>query len=70
MKLKVFVGNETTVSLDKSQVNKRYLLLECARIYWNFKNIIRDVNDTVENAIVSGQNIVKLSDGYWTFEDI
>ena len=70
MKLKVFVGNESTVSLDKSQVNKKYLLLECATIYWNFKNIIRDVNNTVENALFSGQNIVKLSDGFWTFEDI
>ena len=69
MKLKVFVGNESIVSLDKSQVNRKYLLLECATIYWNLKNIIRDVNDTVENALVSGQVIVKLSDGCWTFED-
>ena len=59
MKVKVFVGNETTVSFDKSQVNKKYLILECATIYWNFKNIIRHVNDTVENALVSCQDIFK-----------
>ena len=52
------------------QIKKKYLILESAMIYWNFKNIIRDVNDTVENALVSGQNIFKLSHGYWTLEDI
>lgn len=39
-------------------------------LYWKFKNIVRDVNDSVENATVPGQKVVKFSDGYWQFTDI
>ena len=53
-----------------SRTNKKELILKTATIYWRFKNIVQDVNDSVENADIQGQHVVKLSDGYWTFNDI
>ena len=70
MKLLAFVGSETEIQLDRSQAHKRELIIKSASIYWNFKNIVRNVNDNVENGLVAGQNIVKFTDSYWSFSDI
>ena len=70
MKLFAFVGRETEIAMAESQSNKKELILRTASIYWRFKNIIQDVNDSAENADIQGQHDVKLSDGYWTFNDI
>ena len=70
MKLWAFVGTETEIPIDESQANKRELIVKTVTIYWKFKNIIQDVNDSVKNTDVSGQKVVKFSDGYWTFTNI
>ena len=70
MKLWAFIGNETEIAMDESQSREKELIVKTATVYWRFKNIIQDVNDSVENADIQGQHVVKLSDGYWTFNDI
>ena len=70
MKLFAFIGGETDIPMAESQSNKRELILKTATIYWRFKNIIQDVNNSVENADIQGQHVLKFSDGYWTFNDI
>ena len=64
------IADDTTIYLNKAQVNKRELIIKSATIYCHFKNIVCDVNDNVENVLVSGQNVVKFMDGYWSFTDI
>ena len=70
MKLWALIGNETEITMDESQQGKRELVVKTATIYWRFKNIIQDVNDRVENADTQGDIVLKLSDGYWTINDI
>ena len=48
MKLIAFVeNNDTTVTFDVSQRNKRKLTLQKATVFWNFKNILTGVNDVI-----------------------
>ena len=70
MKLFALIGRETEIRIAELQSNKTELILRTTTIYWRFKNIIRDVNDSVDNADIQGQHVLKLSDGYWTFNDI
>ena len=70
MKLWALIGNETEITMDESQQGKKEFIVKTATIYWSFKNIIQDVNDSVENADSPATHVLKLSDGYWTFNDI
>ena len=60
MKLWAFVGNETEISLDESQQNRREMLLDSATLFWSFKYILTNVNDVVEDAD-TGSQIIRLS---------
>ena len=70
MKLWALIGNETEITMDESHQGNKELIVKTATIYWRFKNIIQDVNDSVENADSPGTHVLKFSDGYWTFNDI
>ena len=70
MKLFALIGRETEIPMAESQSNKEELILRNATIYWRFKNIIQVVNDSVDDADLQGNHVLKLSDGCWTFNDI
>ena len=70
MKLFALIGKETEIPMAESQSNKTELILRTATIYWRFKNIIQDVNDSVNDADLEGSLVLKLYDWYWTFNDI
>ena len=70
MNILAFIETNTVIYLDRVQTNKRELIIKSATTYWKFKNIVGDVNDNVENSLVSGQNVVKFMDEYWSFMDI
>ena len=63
MKLWALIGNETEITMDESQQGKKELIVKTATIYWIFKNIIYNTNDSVENADTPGTHVLKLSDG-------
>ena len=60
---------ETEIPMDESQTKKSELKVKTATIYWKLKNIIQDVNNSIENADIQGQHVVKLSNRFWTFND-
>ena len=70
MKLFALIGRETEIPMAESQSDIRELILRNATIYWRFGNIIWDANDSVDEADLQGNHVLKLSDGYWTFNDI
>ena len=71
MKFIAFVkDNDTTVTFDVSQRNKRQLKLQKATVFWSFNNILTGVNDVVEDADNPGTQITRLKQGYWSFRDI
>ena len=57
MKLFAFVGGETEIPMAESPSNKKELILRTATVYWKFKNIIRDVNNSVDNADLQGNPV-------------
>ena len=63
-------NNEAIIPYVVSQRGKKQLTLQNATIFWNFKNILTNVNDVVEDADNPGTQITRFSDGYWSFEDI
>ena len=63
-------NNDTTVTFDVSQRNKKELKLQKATVFWSFKNILTGVNDVVEDSDNPGTQITRLSNGYYTMRDI
>ena len=64
MRLQVFVQNNSKqISFDTRQSGRRNAI-----IFWRFKNIKKNYNDTITND--SGTKLDILAEGYHSFEDL
>ena len=63
-------NNDTTVTFDVSQRNKKELKLQKATVFWSFKNILTGVNDVVEDADNPGTQIIRFAEGYYNIRSL
>ena len=69
MRLQVFVENNgKKFSFDTRQSGRREMILRNATVFWAFKNIMKNDNDTIFDS--SGTKLDILSEGYYTLDDL
>ena len=69
MRLQVFVqNNKKTINFDVRQSGKFNMYLRNATIFWRFKNVMKNDNDTISDS--SGTKLDILAEGYYTLDDL
>ena len=69
MRLQVFKQNNSKqISFDTRQSGRRDIILRNATIFWRFKNIKKNNNDTITDALETRIDII--SEGYHSFQDL